>query len=171
MTRLFLAFAFVLALLVPNAAMAQSRANPQAAGSNGSFKVVAVLTTDPRAPAQAAFASAPKIAGVPSLKLGQSAYLLVAFTGAEAKNGVVNLACTVTIRQPNGKTTALRPTACFARPLGGPASAYYTVDVAAGMQVEPGDPSGLWVFNVRVTDRTTGEGVRLKVSTNVDSGG
>lgn len=170
--RQLLRFALAFALLMlPSAAMAQ--ATPHATASSGEFSVMALITADPAWIKQWSRTDGqpPRLVPASKVTLGETAQVLVMFYGARPIDGRLQVECDVTVSLPDGTGGVLPPSPCFDRPLDGPASAVRLLDIDMGVNVEPADPSGLYAYAIRATDKGSGDTVRVSVSVEVVGGG
>jgi hypothetical protein len=152
-------------------AMAQAKAEPHATASSGEFSVMALITADPdwvkewsRTDGQP-----PRLVPASKVTLGETAQVLVLFSGARPVDGRLQVECDVSVTLPDGTGGVLPPSPCFDRPLDGPSSAVRLLDIDMGVNVEPADPSGLYGYTIRATDKGSGNTVRVNVSVEVVS--
>jgi len=171
MLKRVLAFVALFAF-VTSGAMAQSAAVPAVQAKSGNFTVLALMTSDPNWEAswEASKSPAPRLRTTSRVKLGQTAAVAIFFTGAKVDQyGRANLVCEITIKMPNRKTQKMPPAACSTLPVNPAPGSFNLVDVISGVKVEKGDPSGLWVFETKVSDRAARRSVMVRVSVEVDA--
>jgi hypothetical protein len=150
-------------------AVAQSDPPPFVHARDGELTSLVLLTSDPdwmkkwNTPAS----DVPQLKSVRELKTGQAATLLIFFSGLVPAEGHLKALCSIAVNKPNGVTDASRDIPCYDEPSLGQRKNVLLADVRADLKVEPGDPSGLWLFQIVVQDanspsRTVSEvGVRI----------
>lgn len=161
-----------LLLIVTSGAMAQSKAVPAVQAKSGNFIVLAVVTADPgwESAWEASKSPVPRLKTATRVKVGQTAHVAMFFSGARVDaNGRADIICEVTVKRPDRKTEKLPRTPCSALPVNRAPGSFNLVDVISGVQVEPSDPSGLWVFEARISDKAAGKRVLVRVSVEVDA--
>ncbi len=170
MTRIFLIW-LGLFVALPSLAFAQEAAKPWSNIADGDLKL-AVLVTD-NADYEKLWYSMPREATphfstVKKIDLGQTAFVLALFSGAEVKDGKFQIVCEATIKKPNGEVVEVPPTPCFDKPGQGPLTDIRLVDFSLAIKAESQDPSGLWRIEYRMRDPITSSSCKVEVSVEVD---
>ena len=104
-----------------------------------------------------------------ALFLGETGHLLVFFANAATLEGAAELSCDIRISRPNGKVTDEGPLPRGQGPISGPPENLRLTSMRMDLEVEPTDPSGLWQFDIGVTDVVRGVRVPLHLAFPVDA--
>ncbi|MFI0843348.1 hypothetical protein [Mesorhizobium sp. IMUNJ 23232] len=150
-------------------AVAQSDPPPALQTRDGELSTVVLITSDAdwlekwNTPTS----NIPQFKTASQLKAGQTATLLIFFSGLVPAEGRLKALCTIEIRKPNGVTDGLPESVCYDQMSLGQRKNVLLADARVEFKVEADDPEGLWLFRVVLWDpnsssRTVSEvGVRL----------
>lgn len=157
------------AMPLEGTAIAQSDPPPTLQTRDGELSTVVLITSDAdwlekwNTPAS----NIPQFTTASQLKAGQTATLLIFFSGLVPAEGRLKALCTIKIRKPNGVTDGLPESVCYDQMSLGQRKNVLLADARVEFRAEAGDPEGLWLFRVILRDshsssRTVSEvGVRL----------
>lgn len=167
MARLVFALLAVLALAGTTTAAAAT-AQPTGRVEHQGFVVLASIVTDPdwrekwnTSPVAIPHFQLPRV-----MRVGDRAWVLTFFSGAELREGTARLHCDVSIRDPEGIVHKHPPRLCYEGPADGPPGAVYMTALEIGFEVAENDFSGLAEFEVGITDLH--RGLRLPVTVSVE---
>ncbi len=103
--------------------------------------------------------------------LGETAILLIFFANPMLRNGVAEVECELKISKPDDEVEDWHAVSCWAGGVDGPVENVRLAGLRIEVEVEPSDPSGVWIFGVGVRDVLRDVRVPLEVSLLVDNGG
>lgn len=100
---------------------------------------------------------------------GQGVELVVGLWGNKIAAGATDLLCDYIIVPPKGAPSRLQAAPCGLPGVPVPANQIVVLPVMGGLNVEAGDPEGLWAFTVGVTDPASGARIEATASVNAVS--
>jgi hypothetical protein len=136
------------------------------------FTVVAMIATDPdwREKWNTPRETVPEFHGPGVMKVGEKATLLVFFSDARLDGGIARLNCDLTIRDADGSVDEHPAQLCFESPINAPPHTLFMTGLEVGFEVSPNDISGIYEFEIGVTDLNRRVRVPVTVTVEFDTG-
>ena len=161
--RRLVAVAFLGLLSAPG--LGAQTASPQAHTVSNGLNLAVVLAEAGSLAAQAG--PTINLPAAVTIYRGQSVELVVGIWGPQIENGQTDLLCDYAIVPPEGAPSRLPAAPCGLPSAPVPAGQMLMLPAMGGLNVEAGDPEGLWAFTVGLTDRTSG--VRIEATASVNA--
>jgi len=179
MLSMFVSLVFSLCLATPAQAQAKAEspywrdqrgqpvAETESMKSMNDFAGAVIVTTDEdwQAKWNTPPETKPNFNRAGTVPYGKRIYLLAFFSNAAADaTGRINVRCDITLTDPLGKITLTqRNLSCHTGQLGGSRYLLRLSEVVIGFSGDPGDPPGMWTFDVTLRDEVRGVALPLRV--------
>lgn len=170
-SAILFAASFFLVCLSLDKAAGQSNPPPMMQQRDGEFTSAILITSDTdwlkkwNTPSS----TTPQFKTSSTLKSGDTAAVLIFFSGLNEAGGRLKLMCEIEIRKPNGATQTVPETVCYDEASLGQRKNVLIADARIEFKVQSGDPAGFWEFRIKLRDANSSARTTSIVGVRVDT--